>query len=114
MARRFYRESRKSGGRQGLASSRKAGRKSKTGHSNEPEGAAPAEAGHHSKPAAKQATGLPAMPPSGRRGRRFAYSLTCIYSSAQTMYSSAVEYLTDSSEALRSEASIWRCSRRQS
>lgn len=50
MARRFYRESRKSGGRQGLASSRKAGRKSKTGHSNEPEGAAPAEAGHHSKP----------------------------------------------------------------
>src|SRR5690606_12928258 len=50
MARRFYRESRKSGGRQGLASSRKAGGKSKTGPSNEPEGVAPAEAGHHSKP----------------------------------------------------------------
>ena len=49
------------------------------------------------------------MPP-GATG----HSLTCMYSSAQTMYSSAVEYFTDSCEALRSEASIWRCSRRQS
>ncbi len=41
----------------------------------------------------------------GCPGGSAAYSLTCMYSSAQTTYSSAVEYLTDNCEALRSRAS---------